>query len=126
MSIIIDQRLLKFGMVGITGMAVDFTVTWLCKEKFKLNKFLSNSFGFSLAVISNFLLNRYWTFVSNQALPFQFVKFILVSLIGLLINNLLLFLLLKYSKSNFYFLKLLVIGIVFFWNYFANFLFTFN
>lgn len=126
MSIIIDQRLLKFGMVGITGMAVDFTVTWLCKEKFKLNKFLSNSFGFSLAVISNFLLNRYWTFVSNQALPFQFVKFILVSLIGLLINNLLLFLLLKFSKSNFYFLKLLVIGIVFFWNYFANFLFTFN
>ena len=127
MSAIIGARFLKFGMVGIVGMAVDFSVTWLCKEKIKLNKYISNSAGFCCAVINNFLLNRYWTF-GYAAHPFalQFATFLLVSVAGLLINNLLLYLLSKYIKTNFYLIKLTVTGLVFFWNYFINFLFTFN
>lgn len=127
MSTMIDTRLLKFGIVGLSGMVIDFSVTWLCKEKLQLNKYLSNSLGFCSAVINNFLLNRYWTF-ENTAHPFatQFIKFSLVSLSGLLINNLLLYFFSKYIKSNFYLIKLLVTGLVFFWNFGINLLFTFN
>lgn len=127
MSKLLSTRFLKFGVVGIIGMCIDFSVTWFCKEKLKINKYLANSLGFSLAVINNFLLNRYWTFENNMH-PFagQFAKFILVSVTGLLINNVLLYMLVKNAKKNFYLLKLVVIGIVFFWNYFVNFLFTFN
>lgn len=122
-----DTRLLKFGIVGISGMVIDFSITWLCKEKFRLNKYLSNSLGFCFAVTNNFLLNRYWTFENtSQPITAQFARFILVSLSGLLINNLLLFLLVKKINTNFYLLKLIVIGLIFFWNYFLNFLFTFN
>jgi len=117
----------KFGLVGLSGMAVDFSVTWLCKEKLQFNKYLSNSLGFCCAVTTNFLLNRYWTFQhTTQPLTVQLAKFVLVSVSGLAINNLLLYLLLKKFKTNFYFIKLVVTGIVFFWNYFINFLFTFN
>jgi putative flippase GtrA len=56
------MRLLKFGLVGVSGMVVDFGLTWLCKEKLKWNRYLANSIGFSTAVINNFLINRYWTF----------------------------------------------------------------
>ncbi len=122
-----DSRLLKFGVVGLAGMAIDFSITWLCKEKLRLNKYLANSLGFCLAVTNNFLLNRYWTFENNtQSFTAQFIKFMLVSVSGLLINNLLLYLFIKKIRSNFYLLKLIVIGLVFFWNYFVNFLFTFN
>jgi len=127
MNTIIDGRMVKFGLVGITGMVIDFSVTLLCKEKLRLNKYLSNSLGFCCAVINNFLLNRYWTF-NNAAHPFtlQFATFALVSLMGLGLNNFLLYLLSKYIKTNFYLIKLVVTGLVFFWNYFINFLFTFN
>lgn len=127
MSSAFDIRMFKFGVVGLLGMLIDFFFTWLCKEKLKLNKYLANSIGFSIAVTNNFILNRYWTFESI-AQPFagQFFSFILVSVSGLLINNLLLYLLVKNVKANFYLLKLIVIGLVFFWNYFINFLFTFN
>lgn len=122
-----DTRIIKFGFVGLSGMAIDFAVTWLCKEKLRFNKYLSNSLGFCFAVTNNFLLNRYWTFKSgDQPLTGQFVKFILVSLAGLLLNNILLYLFVKYTNRNFYLLKLIVIGLVFFWNYFINLLFTFN
>jgi putative flippase GtrA len=127
MSNMIDARFLKFGLVGLSGMVIDFGVTWICKEKLQFNKYISNSLGFCCAVINNFLLNRYWTFAATaHPLAIQFSKFVLVSATGLIINNILLYLLVKYFKNNFYFLKFIVIGLVFFWNYFANFLFTFN
>ena len=127
MNKLIDARFLKFGLVGLSGMVIDFSITWLCKEKLKFNKYIANSLGFCCAVVNNFLWNRYWTFDSTgHPLAGQFAKFAAVSVTGLLINNLLLFLLVKYVKKDFYLLKLIVIGLVFFWNYFANFLFTFN
>jgi putative flippase GtrA len=127
MSNIIDVRFLKFGLVGLGGMVIDFSVTWVCKEKLQLNKYISNSLGFCCAVTNNFLLNRNWAFVATSH-PFaaQLVTFAAVSLTGLLINNILLYLLVKYFKANFYLVKLIVIGLVFSWNYFVNFLFTFN
>ena len=127
MNTLINIRLLKYALVGILGMSIDFSATWICKERFRLNKYLANSVGFGLAVISNFLLNRYWTFHQNSGTAeIQFVKFVCVSVAGLVINNLLLFILVKTARRNFYFLKLVVIGIVFCWNYLANLLFTFN
>ncbi len=127
MNYVFDFRLIKFGITGIIGMAIDFSITWFCKEKLRWNKYVSNSVGFSIAVVNNFLINRYWTFEQNNH-PFasQAVKFLLVSVTGLAINNLLLYLLVNKAKQNFYFLKLVVIGLVFFWNYFINAIFTFN
>jgi len=120
-------KFLKFGVVGLSGVVVDFFVTWLCKEKLGVNKYVANAIGFSLAVINNFLLNRYWTFKDNiQPATEQFLKFALIALVGLAINSFLLFVILKFIKINFYITKLLVIGLVFFWNFFMNYLFTFH
>lgn len=127
MTILLGTRLLRYGIVGLSGMVVDFSVTWVCKEKIRLNKYLANSIGFSLAVINNFLLNRYWTFQGHSH-PFtpQLFRFLLVSVSALGINNLLLYLMVNKARRNFYLLKLAVIGFVFFYNYLLNFLFTFN
>lgn len=127
MSNAFDTRLLKFGVVGVSGMLIDFGITWLLKEYFRVNRFVANACGFCLAVTSNYLLNRNWTFGQTSAgIPLQFSKFFIVSLTGLAINTLLLFLFTKKTRINFYVLKLFVIGIVFFWNYFINLIFTFR
>jgi putative flippase GtrA len=120
-------KFLKFGVVGIIGVGIDFFITWLCKEKMCLNKYVSNAIGFSFAVINNFLLNRYWTFeANNQAFGEQFLKFVLIAIAGLAINSLFLFLIHRFLQINFYVTKLLVIGLVFFWNFYMNYLFTFH
>jgi putative flippase GtrA len=127
MGKIFNARFIRFGIVGMSGMIIDFSTTWLCKEKLKINKYIANSTGFICAMTNNYLLNRYWTFEStDNHIAIQFSKFLLVSLIGLAINNSLLYLLIKNTKFNFYLLKLFVIGIVFIWNYFANMLYTFH
>jgi putative flippase GtrA len=120
-------RLAKFGMVGCTGIVIDFSVTWLCKEKLKWNKFVANSMGFSFAVVSNYLLNRYYTFQNNgPGISLQFLKFLLISMAGLGLSTGLLFLIQKNTRFNFYISKAIVIGLVFIWNYSINSLFTFH
>jgi putative flippase GtrA len=127
MTYFFSSQLIKFGLVGITGMGLDFGTTWLLKEKLKINKFIANAAGFWIAVVNNFFLNKYWTFDNqNPIATEQFVKFLVISIVGLGINSLLLFILLKKIKGNFYLVKLAVIGLVFFWNFSANYLYTFK
>ena len=127
MTYFFSSQLIKFALVGITGMGLDFGTTWLLKEKVKINKFVANAAGFSIAVVNNFILNKYWTFDNqNPIATEQFIKFLVISIVGLGINSLLLFILLKKIKGNFYLVKLAVIGLVFFWNFSANYLYTFK
>ena len=119
-------KFLKFCVVGFSGMVVDFGTTWLCKEKFGWNKYVSNSIGFTLAATNNYLWNRLWTFQSNNAnIPIEYGKFFLISVIGLGINNFVIYLLHEKLKLNFYFAKIFAIGVVSIWNFGMNYLFTF-
>ena len=42
-------QFIKFCVVGGTGVVVDFGITFLFKEKLKLNKYIANSLGFMAA-----------------------------------------------------------------------------
>lgn len=123
---ILILKFLKFCVVGFSGMVVDFGVTWLCKEKFDWNKYVSNSLGFILAATNNYLWNRLWTFQStNTNIPVEYGKFFLISIIGLGINNLVVYLLHGKLKLNFYLAKIFAIGVVTIWNFTMNYFFTF-
>ena len=119
-------KFIKFCVVGFSGMVVDFGVTWLCKEKFGWNKYLSNSLGFVLAATNNYIWNRLWTFQSTSAeIPVEYSKFLIIAIIGLGINNLVIYLLHDKLKLNFYLSKLIAVGVVTIWNFVMNYLFTF-
>ena len=120
-------RLIKFCVVGFSGMLVDFFFTWLCKEKFKWNKYISNSIGFVLAATNNYIWNRIWTFQSQGTeIMREYSSFFIISLVGLGINNAVIYLLHDRLKLNFYLAKILAIGVVTLWNFGMNNLFTFD
>ena len=107
-------------------MCIDFSTTWLLKEKVKINPYIANSCGFVLAASSNYLLNRLWTFTShNPEIVREYFSFFIIALVGLGLNNLTIWILIKKYHLNFYFSKLIAIFIVTIWNFGMNFLFTF-
>jgi len=120
------QKIAKFGVVGFIGMCIDFLVTWLCKEKFKINKYIANSLGFTCAVINNFYLNLKWTFQSTGNTNVYFIKFILISVVGLGLNNMFVYLFSDRLSINFYVSKALAVLCVFAWNFTANNYFNFH
>jgi len=124
---VIFLKFLKFCIVGFSGMIIDFGTTWLLKEKLKVNKYIANSCGFILAASSNYFWNRIWTFQSeNNHIGSEYLSFFTISLIGLCLNNLIIWILSDKLKWNFYLSKIIAIGIVTLWNFGMNFFFTFH
>lgn len=119
-------KFVKFGVVGVSGVIVDFGFTYVCKEWLKIQKYVANAIGFTLAASSNYFLNRIWTFHSNNPqIAVEYGQFLFVSLIGLAINTLVLWWLVSKVKFNFYFAKLFAIGVVTIWNFVVNLNYTF-
>ena len=119
-------KFLKFGLVGGSGVVVDFFFTWLFKEKFKVQKYGANAIGFAIAASTNWFLNRIWTFQSlNPEVLIEYSEFLFISLIGLAINSFVLWILTDKLKFNFYIAKLGAIAVTTVWNFFANYLYTF-
>lgn len=120
-------RFIRFGIVGASGMVVDFGITWFCKEKLRWNKYISNSLGFVTAATKNYIWNRLWTFQSqSEAVAREYLSFFLIAVVGLGINNLVIYLLHGRLKWNFYLSKLIAIGVVTIWNFTMNYVFTFR
>lgn len=112
--------ILKFGLVGASGVAVDFGVTWLLKEKAGMHKYAANSLGFMAAASNNYIWNRLWTFDNHDPdVAVQYLVFILVSLGGLLFNNAALWFFHEKRKMPFYTSKILAVFVAMFWNYFG-------
>ena len=120
-------QFIKICVVGGTGVVVDFGITFLFKEKLKLNKYIANSLGFMAAASTNYLLNRWWTFRSHDPeVAQQYVQFVGISAFGLILNNIIIYLLNDKARLNFYLSKLIAIGLVTLWNFFMNYYFTFT
>lgn len=118
-------KFFKFGLVGVSGTAVDFGVTYSFKEWVKLNKYLANSIGFMVAVTTNYIFNRIFTFESQGDVMSQYMKFVAVGIIGMAMNNLIIYLCEKHFKLNFYISKIAATLVVMVWNFLGNYLFTF-
>lgn len=119
-------KFLKFGMVGFSGVFIDFGTTYVCKEWLKIQKYVANSIGFTVAASSNYILNRTWTFKSQDPdIATEYTEFLVISLVGLGIANLIVWLIHSRLRQNFYLSKLFAIGVVTIWNFFANYYITF-
>jgi putative flippase GtrA len=97
------ERFAKFLVVGTLGFIIDFgTLTFLVEvvdlpgivsENTQFSEMvgliMANTISFSLAVFSNFTLNRFWTYPESRSVRkrVQLPQFTLVSIAGLVINN---------------------------------------
>lgn len=124
------ERFLKFALVGALGAVVDFVVLNLLVQLLGLSPLYANPFSFSAAVISNFTWNRLWSFPESRerAVLSQFGQFALINVVGLSINQLIMWLMLTYilpltaitHPLDYNLAKAIAIGIVLFWNFGIN------
>lgn len=78
-------RFLKFAMVGAMGAAIDFGVMNLMSHLFNMKLVFAGTISFTCAVISNFVLNRFWTYPDSRSrhILHQLGMFIIVSAAGI-------------------------------------------
>ena len=126
------RQFLKFAVVGTIGAAVDFSILIALKELFHVNLYVANTVSFTAAVLSNYLWNSFWTFGDQpKQHGRQLVQFVIVSIIGLFINQAILYLFndllgLHVFRFGYMVAKAIATIVVLFWNFAANKLWTFR
>jgi len=82
------ERFAKFMVVGVIGAVVDFGTYNLLNELANLPPEVSGTISFVLAICSNFIWNRFWTYPDSRSKPIthQFVQFFVVNVLGIVIR----------------------------------------
>lgn len=128
------ERFSRFLAVGAVGTLLDFSLLTLLKLA-GLPTLLANSLSFTAGLVNNFTWNRLWTFGDAIQPDWrrQLVQFTAVSLVGLALNNLIVLSLegifgtmLGQPDWGYLPAKVIATGVVVFWNYFANCMWTFK
>jgi putative flippase GtrA len=117
----ISTQGLKYIIVGLITMVIDFGVTWLLLSN--LHLVLANSLGFLLANVTNFLLAHRWVFQSSVPTTQSantYIAVLAVSLVGLALSDLIVWLSMTQWEAPFLISKILaaILGLV--WNFGAR------
>ena len=137
-------RFLKFAAVGALGAAIDFGVMNLMTHLFAMKLVPAGTISFICAVLSNFTLNRYWTYPDSRSrhILHQLGMFFLVNAAGIGIRIPILHFIepvmarafenvahLSHASAEFLAKNATLafaIGIVMIWNFFINRYWTYN
>jgi putative flippase GtrA len=78
-------RFLKFATVGAIGSVADILIMNLLTHLFNMRLVYAGTISLICAILSNFLLNRYWTYPDSRSRHFlhQLSMFSLVNLMGI-------------------------------------------
>lgn len=128
------NRFVKFAIVGALGAIIDFGLLNLMRGYFGWDLIWANTLSVSVAIVSNFIWNRFWTYPESRSRKkrTQLPQFALVNLIGLLINNLIVVgldaILISHVGEpwSYNIAKAIAIAVVLFWNFGINRLWTYR
>jgi dolichol-phosphate mannosyltransferase len=122
-------RLLRFALVGLSGLAVDMGLLYLLSDPRQLGWGLTRSklVAAEVAIVNNFVWNDLWTFRDlaraqpglRQALR-RFAKFNAICSMGLAFNVLLLNLMYNGLHLDRYVANAVAVGVVTLWNFWLN------
>ncbi len=100
----LKNQIIKFGIVGFTCFFIDMLVFNFCSEILNFHYMIAGVFGFTISVTVNYLLSMKFVFERKEDAKRhrEFIVFVILSGIGLLINSFFMYLFVDiiYGNSN--------------------------
>lgn len=121
------EQIVKFGIVGALAFVIDYAVLFVLVQFCGMDSIIAATISFTVSVIFNYLASMKYVFVgrADQSKRTQFIIFIVLSVIGLGINDGIMWLLndiLKGFIPTYYYLvsKIVATAIVMVWNFISR------
>ncbi|HLC39124.1 MAG TPA: GtrA family protein [Patescibacteria group bacterium] len=108
---------LKFALVALSSLVIDFAVLNLLVIVFHTNVYLATSISFIVAATNAYIWNRIWTFKSKGNKATEYTQFFIVRGTGFGLNLLAMFVFIQYAHLWFNYAKIISLILVFIWNY---------
>ena len=112
-------QIFKFGIVGGIAFLIDYIVLFCCKAFIGLSVLLSAAIAFTVSVIYNYIASVKWVFDVNKekSAKKNFVIFIILSIIGLIITEIIMWIGSDIMKINYLIVKIIATAIVMVFNF---------
>lgn len=119
------QKVIKFGIVGASGVIVNMGVLFALTEFFQVYYLFSSLIAIELSIITNFLLNDFWTFRKDKAGKIirrfhRFISYNIVCVGNVLINISALYVFTELLGINYLISNFIGIVIAFIWSFGIN------
>lgn len=113
------NQFLKFGVVGIIAFAIDYGIMVLLVELFGMNPVLAAGISFVVSVIFNYVASMRYVFTHRKDLSRQaeFAIFVVLSAIGLALNEFLMWVGVDVLLVSYLIVKLVATFLVMIWNF---------
>lgn len=112
------SQLIKFGVVGVIAAIVDVGVLVLLKELFHVDVLFASMISFCISVAVNYVLSMAFVFKGkNQSKIKEFIIFVLLSMGGLLLNELILWIGVKFTSIHYLIVKFFAMVVVPLYNF---------
>ena len=121
-------QLFRYLFVGGAAFLVDYGLLVLLTEVFGLHYLVSATISFIAGLIVNYLLSTSWIFRKSKMENkwAEFLIFSIIGVVGLLLNNLLLYLFTDLAHIHYMISKLITTAIVMLWNFGVRKIILFN
>ena len=112
------NQILKFGLVGGTAFVIDYVLLYFCTEFLHIHYLISSIISFTVSVIFNYILSIKWIFdVKKKQDVKDFVIFIILSVIGLGINSLIMYVMVEKFGVYYMLSKIVSTAVVMVYNF---------
>ena len=113
------EQFLKFGVVGVIAFVIDFGVMVALTELLGMNPVLSTTVSFMVSVVFNYLASMRYVFTHRDDMSKrrEFVIFVVLSVIGLGINDLMMWAGAERLGLNYMLVKIVATAVVMVWNF---------
>lgn len=121
------NQIAKFGIVGIIATLIDYVLLFILTDVFNIYYMTSSIISFSVSLIFNYIASIKWVFnVKHKQTYKDGLLFLIFSLIGLWINQKVMYL--SVEKLGIYYMisKIFATGIVMVWNFITRKIFIEN
>ena len=113
------QQFMKFGVVGVIAFVIDYGLMVALTELAGVNYLISATISFTVSVVFNYLASMRYVFTHKQGLSRrrEFVIFVVLSVIGLGINNACMWAGVELLSVHYLITKIFATAVVMVWNF---------
>ena len=111
------NQILKFGVLGGIAFVIDYGILFLLAKVIGLNELISAAISFIISLTFNYFLSTKWVFEAKKQTPKEVIIFVLLSVVGLGINEVLIYLGTKKLGIDVMIVKLFATAIVMVYNF---------
>ena len=112
-------QLMKFGVVGVIAFIIDYGLMVLLTEVFGIDYLVSATVSFTVSVIFNYIASMRYVFRHREGMSKrrEFIIFVTLSVLGLLINDLIMWVGTGLWGISYLITKIVATVIVMVWNF---------